>query len=168
MLHASSVNHTRAQADKFPVNSLWCWGPGKLPKRVTSVWDTVYTEEPFVKGLALLSDTSVYPLPESAGSILPELKSSANDALEHRTLVVLDPSERDILSLDFEHYLDKLSQLEQNWFSPLLQSLKAGEISSISLLTCNAVGYTLKRHHLWRFWRKRNRLSQVMTGSRQS
>lgn len=161
LLHASSINHQRAQDDKFPVNSLWCWGPGKLPKHVTSSWHHVFSNEPFVKGLALLSKSRLNALPMTAAEVLTGLSVSPDVLDDQQILIVLESTEKDILSLNFEHYLDRLTEHENNWFSPLLRALKSKQIESINLLSCNGRKYSLKRHHLRRFWRKRQRVSVV-------
>ena len=158
LLHASPVNHQRAQQNKHPINSVWCWGPGKLPQQVNSDWHSVYANEPFVKGLAMLSDTPVNAVPASVGHIITESTSSdANN--EHHTLVVLESSEEDILSLDSGHYLEKISMLEQQWFAPILQALNTRRLASVSLLSCNSARYQLSKRQLRRFWRKRKRIS---------
>jgi hypothetical protein len=159
LLHAAEVNQQRAQQNQYPVNSVWCWGPGKIPEQVSARWNTVYSEEPFIKGLAMLADISVYSVPASAQSVIDKL--SATDTVnEGGSLVVLDPSEEDILSVDTNHYIDKLSMLEKNWFEPLLQALKKNHVASISLLACNGVKYRLDKHSLRRFWRKRQKIIQ--------
>jgi len=158
LLHASTVNHQRAQQDKHPINSVWCWGPGKLPQQVHCDWHCVYANEPYVKGLAMLADTPVHAVPASADHIIAESMGGDADS-EHHMLVVLEPSEEDMLSLDSGHYLEKISMLEERWFAPLLQAINTRRLASISLLGCDSVRYQLGKHQMRRFWRKRKRIS---------
>jgi hypothetical protein len=163
LFHASEVNQQRAQQNQYPINSIWCWGPGEIPEQVSADWHAVYAEEPFIRGLAMLADTPVYSVPASAETVID--KASATDIVnEVHMLVVIEPSEEDILSTDINHHLDKLSMLEKNWFAPLLQALKQNRVASVSLLTCNGVKYRLNKHHLRRFWRKRKKISLSNTG----
>lgn len=156
LLHASSVNHLRAQQNKRPINSVWCWAPGKLPEQMRSYWDSVYADEPFVKGLAMLSDTPVHTVPVSIRSILDEWSDADTD---HNTLVVIESSEEDILSLDSDHYLEKILMLEQRWFAPLLQAIHDKRLTGISLLTGHGECYQVTKNNLRRFWRKRKRIT---------
>jgi hypothetical protein len=159
LLHAAEVNQQRAKHNQYPINSVWCWGPAKIPEQVGAHWDTVYSEEPFAKGLAMLADVPVYSVPSSAESVIDMLYAT-DTVNEGHTLVVIEPSEEDILSVDTRHHIDKLSMLEKNWFEPLLQALKKNHIASVSLLTCNGVQYRLEKHCLRRFWRKRKKIIQ--------
>ncbi len=154
LLHASAVNQQRVGQDQFPVNSIWCWGPGKMPEQVRGHWHAVFSDEPFVKGLALLAGTTVHSMPASAEALLD--KAAVTDkSSEVHALVVIEQSEEDMLSLDSHYHIDKLSKLENNWFAPLLRALRQRRIASVSLLPCNGVTYKLKKNHLWRFWRMR-------------
>jgi hypothetical protein len=46
-----------------------------------------------------------------------------------------------------------LQQLEQQWFVPALQALKAGRLKRITIQPANGAIYRIKRRHLLRFWR---------------
>lgn len=152
LFHSSTVNQQRMENGVYPINSIWCWGAGPLPEQVSTGLDRVYANVPFVKGLAMLSGCEHHSLPENAHAVIKSLARSEKDT---DCLVVMEPTEEDILSLDFEHYKDKLNMLEHEWFQPLVQGMEKGYLSSLSLLACNGLKYALKKNNLRRFWRRR-------------
>jgi len=154
LLHASDVNQQRLEVSDYPINSVWCWGDGKLPKSVKSQWDSIYTNDVFCKGLGMLSETVVNELPIHADKIIENNQMKKNTNESHK-LVIMQQNEEDILSLDFEYYIQRINNLEQNWFKPMLDKLKNGDISSLTFLACNGFCYQLKKSHLRRFWKKR-------------
>ncbi len=158
LLHASEVNQQRFEQQQYPVNSVWCWGPGEIPESLPSTWDAVYTDEVLVKGLSLLSDTQAYQLPESATGLLQHWQSHCTKPESH-VLVVLEQAEEAILSLDMNSAQEKLQHMEQHWFKPILEALKKNEIASINLLACNGMQYQLNKKQLRRFWRQRKKIS---------
>jgi len=157
LFHASEVNQVRIENSHYPINSVWCWGIGEIPQSVNSHWHMVYTNDVFCKGLAMLSHNPVFDLPEHADVLQKNILSDAGVKQDHeelQNLVVLQQSEEDCLSLDFSHYTKRISELEENWFQPLLNQLKQGLCASITLIACNGFSYRIEKKHLRRFWRR--------------
>lgn len=158
LLHASEVNQARTEKSQYPINSVWCWGAGKIPASVDSHWHTVYTDDVFCKGLSLLSLDPVFDLPEHVDGLKKNISShievKQSDKVWHE-LVVMRQTEEDCLSLDFSHYTQRLSTLENNWFQPLLNGLKQGQYTSVTLIACDGYQYQIEKKHLRRFWKKR-------------
>jgi len=153
LLHASEINHQRAIEQQYPVNSVWCWGPGHIPELSDSGWDAVVTDDVFVKGLSLLTNSPVYPVPQSTDELLGQALTKKPHG-ESQILMVMGETEEDLLSQDINDYQNKLLMLEKNWFSPLLKALKSNTVSSINIQTCHGDGYQLNKKMLRRFWRK--------------
>jgi len=147
LFHTSVVNEMRLENNQIPVNSVWCWGCGQLPRKVATRLNQVVSNEPFVTGLALLAGIKSETLPMRADLLIDHLS-------EGDCLVAFDLDERDILSIDPMHHQQRLEQLDANWFSPLLNALKKGNIASVRLSDTNGKSYYLKKSHLRRFWRK--------------
>ncbi len=152
-LHAAESNQQRLEQQQYPVNSVWCWGPGQLPDSIISPWQAVYTDEPFCKGLAMLAGVLVYSPPPRVESVIEE-----NSSDQINRLVVLSPDEADMLSMDTRHHTDRLIKLETAWFKPLLQALKQGRIASLGLQTCEGHCYRLKKLGLSKIWRRRRKI----------
>ena len=56
-LHASSVNVRPAAKWPAAINSVWFWGGGFIPNaRKHGVFNTVYSDNPVTRGLAIISD----------------------------------------------------------------------------------------------------------------
>ena len=147
LFHASDVNQMRLENNQIPVNSVWCWGCGQLPRKVSTRLNQVVSNELFVTGLALLAGIKTKVLPIRADLLIDHLS-------EGGYLVVFDLDERDLLSIDPMHHQQRLEQLDANWFAPLLNALKKGHLASIRLSDTNGKSYYLKKSHLRRFWRK--------------
>ncbi len=57
-LHASSVNVRRRQIGRQAINSVWFWGGGFIPSiSKQGVFNTVYSDNPVTRGLAVISDS---------------------------------------------------------------------------------------------------------------
>ena len=146
LFHASEVNQQRNVSEQPPINSIWCWGVGCLPKTIDPAWQSVYTNEVFAKGLSMLSETPCYDLPANADEVL----SGQSD----QQLVVVELKEEDVLSIDFERYITRLSLMEQNWFKPLLSAIKAGRLARLKLIIGDGYEYTINRTALLQFWKR--------------
>ncbi|NOY66222.1 MAG: hypothetical protein GXP13_02280 [Gammaproteobacteria bacterium] len=154
LLHSTEINQQRQECSHYPVNSVWCWGEGKIPQTVNSHWRSIYTNEIFCKGLAKISETDVYDLPDHADKLFENIQRDGFTG-ENNQLIVIQQSEENILSLDFEHYTQRLAELERGWFKPLLNRLVRGEIESMTFTGGDGFNYKLQKKHLRRFWRKR-------------
>lgn len=153
VLHASIVNIERQAAGRLPVSSLWFWGGGKTPEVGHSRWSKLWSHEPVSLGLAALSSTPRRDMAESASAWLQTARSPG----EH--LLVLDGLQQDWQSNGVVAWEQQLGVIEKDWAGPLLAALRQGDITELSVCTCEGHRYTLTRAGLKRWWRRRRPLA---------
>jgi hypothetical protein len=144
LLHGHPLNADLEEQGVLPVNSVWLWGGGELaaglPQRGWSVW----TDDVLARGLALAHECRTAALPASA----QEWWRQADDAMEQ--LLVL-PSE-------------SLTRLEQDWFAPLLDMLRKGQVARLTLHLVDETvnSFTVTRTDLWKFWHRARPLENYL------
>lgn len=146
VLHASSVNETRTNQGRLPVNSLWFWGAGTMPAKGQAGFDFCLSDDPFVRGLAVLHDVPAAALPSS----VPELLEQASNA--ERVLVTDDRARQYQCYGDAAGWLGYVAALESDWLRPLDRELKRGRLKQVDILT-NGMKLSYRRWHQWRVWR---------------
>jgi hypothetical protein len=157
VLHAHPVNTERERRSAPVLNSLWLWGAGRAPNRVSARWRSVSADEPIALGLARLAGAARHTLSASAGEWL----ARAPD--EGRHLVVLDALRAAHALDDPEAYAERLRALEARWFAPLLEALRAGRIGMLTLHVPDAAdarSFETVRSDLRRIWRRPRALGQ--------
>jgi hypothetical protein len=151
LFHDIEPNKRRVTRREMPVNSLWLYGAGTLPKLDNTPWKIVWANDPLARGLAHLTGAAYQPVPES-------LEALFSAGIGGPQLICLDslatPSSYD----DFQVWNERMRQLEQNWFSPLIEALKQGQLQAYTLLDANGQQFEYVGSHRWRFWRKRRSL----------
>jgi len=156
LLHTATANVEREQNGKLPINSLWFWGGGTLPRIKPVSWAQVWSAEPLSLALARLSDTpSVYP-PSSFG----EWMQQASQPGDH--LVVLHEVHDAVLSGDPHEWKTAMEGLEQAWMAPLLATLKKGNLGSAALLTDAGLGFSITPRLARRWWHRRRPLEKYI------
>ncbi|SCZ56104.1 hypothetical protein [Thiohalomonas denitrificans] len=137
LLHGSPINEERDASGCVPVNSLWPWGAGELPRSVASPWGSVHTRDGFVTGLTRRGGGSVEAVPDSFDR-LPNFG--------HRLLALPAPnSEGWELSMSF---------WEEQWFLPLVKAVRAQRLGRLLLYPGNGWEVTITSGRLRRFWRR--------------
>jgi hypothetical protein len=134
LLHAHPVNAALEEQGALPVNSVWLWGGGELRRGAGAPFH-VWADEPLVRGLALAHGNRLAPLPAS----LQEWLRTAEDTAAHLAV------------------LPELSpQLERDWFAPLLDAVRGGRISRVTLHLAggNCRSYSLSARDFLKFWRR--------------
>jgi hypothetical protein len=147
VLHAHPVNEAREARGAPAVNSVWCWGAGRVDS-AHCVWQSVASDDPALIGAARLAGARQRPLPRSAMEWIERLPEDG------RHLAVLD-AVRVALALD-EDVNEKIAAFERDWFAPLLAALRAGRIGMVSLHApdgAHALSFETIRGDLRRFWR---------------
>lgn len=152
LLHTAAINVEREKAGKLPINSLWFWGSGRLPRIKPVTWTRVWSNEPISLSLAKLSGTPGGNLPHS----FEAWRQQAGNTGEH--LVVLDEAHEATLYNDASHWQEFLHKLEADWMEPLLRDLKSGAIDRVTLMTDAGVNFTLTSRQARRWWRWRRSL----------
>jgi hypothetical protein len=152
-LHAADINALREDRGQVPINSVWFWGAGELPKVPESRWTKIWGVDAALQALAELSICPWATLPRHAETLLAEIQDPQGNFL-----VVLPGATGSLQSIPETHRDDWLRQLEQDWFTPLISMLRGGTFSEIQLI-CGVYCFTLTRRGSWRVWRPR--LSQL-------
>ena len=147
LLHTTTVNSKREQNGKRPINSLWFWGGGRLPRIAAVSWARVWSNEPVSLSLARLTGTPSENTPEG----FDDWRSQADKPGEH--LVVLNGI------CDAAQWNDTMQRIEAKWMQPLLQALKSNVLSSATLMTDSGASFTLTSRQARRWWRRRYSLA---------
>ena len=131
-LHESDVNLLRQQEKKLPINSVWFWGYGALPKIINRHWSFVISDEMLAKGLSMIAATPFEELPEDYNACKKHVGN-------YNGLVVIDAFQRFIYYHDLEGWLEALIHYEKHWFVPLLKTLKNKSLDNLTIRTTSHV-----------------------------
>lgn len=139
--HAQPVNEARERRGLPPVNSFWMWGgsdaaPAALPELAES---------------ACLPWLSALSVPALRGADAATVLARPAD-----TIVVLGEALPAGKEADWSAWLMHMLQLEQQWFAPLLEALRSGQIGVLDLVLTSrthTVTYTITKGALRKFWR---------------
>ena len=150
-LHDSDVNKKREQDKKLPINSLWFWGYGELPKIIGRQWSYVMSDEMLAKGLSMIAATPYEELPESYHQIIKK-----DD--DYNGLLVISSCKQYSHYHDLEGWLEALMLYESNWFQPLMESLKSRELDQLFIKT-DTVSISIDKSSTYKFWKKQKSLA---------
>ena len=153
LLHTTTVNAKREQNGKRPINSLWFWGGGRLPRIAPVSWAQVWSNEPVSLSLARLTGTPSENVPEG----FDDWRSQADKPGEH--LVVLDDIRTAGAHTGAAQWNNMMQRIEKKWMQPLLRALKSNVLSSATLMTDSGVSFTLTSRQAHRWWRRRRSLA---------
>ncbi|MCR4300416.1 MAG: hypothetical protein NUV51_02295 [Sulfuricaulis sp.] len=153
LLHTATVNTEREKNGKLPINSLWFWGSGRLPRITPVSWTRVWSNEPVTLSLAKLSGTAGRALPENYADWRRQSKQPGED------LVILNEVLGASLYADATDWHESLKKLEQSWMEPLLNDLKSGTIARATLQTDAGIGFSITSQQARRWWRLRRSLA---------
>jgi hypothetical protein len=158
LLHAHPINQQRESAGRMPINSLWLWGAGVLPRRVDSGFDGVWSGNPLALGLGRAAGVPTHPLPLDAATLFDHVAPDTSQ------IVVLD----DLLgSVQYENgdaYRRALQSLESRWFAPLRAALATGTIRQLRIEASTAYAaltWESSRRDQWKLWRRAQPLARV-------
>jgi len=154
-LFDADINREREARGELPVNSLWFWGVGELPDVLPRQWSAVYSDDPFARGLAMLSMTPSHPVPGSAAKLLDGAAPEAD------ILVTLEDCRLAARYADLPRWHDAVAALEQHWFAPLLEALREDVVQSLTVVTSGRE-FRLRHSDLKKFWRRQRPLPQLL------
>jgi hypothetical protein len=146
LLHNHPVNVAREQRGEPVINSLWFWGGGELPMAVQTEFVRVASDHPLAMGLAQQAGITRVDLPSGPTELFDFVAPGAS-------LLVSDDLERLVLYGEVERWLERLLQLEQNYFVPLLEALRRGKLTSLTIYPCNGKRFHITRRQLHAFWK---------------
>lgn len=146
MTEAQMILHDAAgTAGEAEVNSVWIWGEGRPPRPQPAALPALWSDEPYARGIWLLTGNRVQPLPADASQWLA-LSGSDGAA---------------VLDAPPDAGRPWHQALERDWCAPLLAALARGELASLDVVG-GRHRYTLTRVGLRRFWRRRRPLAGRM------
>jgi len=145
LLHAHPVNEARA----VPLNSLWFWGAGGLPRKAEGPWQSVTADDPVALGLAKLGGMRHRSLPAGAGEWLGRMPQGG------RHLLLLEQLAAASALGDGEALAARLEAMEARWFAPLLAALQSDRLGMVTVHVPEAgLSVETVRGDLRRFWRR--------------
>lgn len=131
------ASNIQGQSMTGVINGVWIWGAGKLPQPFPVSWHKIWSNDPLVKGLAILAQVIRMDLPLHFASCLTQMETG-------RYLITMDQN------MDAE----VLQRLEQNWFAPLVQALRKNQLSSLDLYIGVGQHYHITARSIYYFWRR--------------
>ncbi|MDO9469020.1 MAG: hypothetical protein Q7J36_17095 [Thiobacillus sp.] len=153
LLHEHPVNQAREARGALPVNSLWPWGGGRLPVACTTPVP-LYADNVEALALGGFCNARVQALPAH-----PDTQAFAADGI-----MLLDALTRAGQVGDAYGWREALRELEQDWFVPLLGTLR--KIGPQGLRLLDPVGgkvLHLHRRDIWKFWRRPRSLISMLS-----
>ena len=157
VLHHHAVNESREAVGNPPVNSVWLWGGGRLPKITRKPFAHVWTNECLAKGLALASGAGISSLQQNAQAWLAQPHAPGVH------LMVLDSLRGAAQYRDSERWLENIEELEARWFAPLLTALQHGELEEL-IISSGSWSFAISRRDLWKLWRRGKALADYAPG----
>jgi hypothetical protein len=155
-LHDSDVNRKREQEKKLPINSVWFWGYGELPRIIERHWSFVASDEMLAKGLSMIAATPFEVLPENYNNI----KDKGSD---YNGLIVVNSFQKFSYYHDLEGWLEALLCFESNWFAPLLDALKRKKIDQLNIRTdINSIA--IDKTSRYKIWKKQKSIACMDVG----
>jgi hypothetical protein len=153
LLHEHPVNQARETRGELPVNSLWLWGGGRLPVACTTPVP-LYAENAEAQAVGAFCNARAQAPPAHLDARL----------LESEGIILLD-----VLTLagqmgDAYGWREALRELEQDWFVPLLGTLR--KIGPRGLRLMDPVSgkvLHLHRRDAWKVWRRPRRLISMLS-----
>ena len=144
-LHHCPVHVRRRQRGLQEINSVWFWGGGFIPDAAPhDLFDTVYSDHPVTRGLAIINDCSLRDQ-ASAGA--------ADFSADGRTILV----DWGTASRDVEL---ELSRIEALAAALLEQVMRHRHL--ISLFDGRGNGWEFNRRSARRFWRRERLLAKLL------
>ncbi|MCF6253867.1 MAG: hypothetical protein L3J38_03875, partial [Thiomicrorhabdus sp.] len=132
------VNEARREQGMPEIKRIWLWGEGQLSDStiVERMDAMVWSDNLYLKGLAILAKSALSPSPEShqawQNSLSDVQEREGGEKISHH-LIQLDPLIESLDAMQQSDWIHNLKQLETQWFDPLIKALKRGEIDSLLL-----------------------------------
>jgi len=155
MLHASSVNETRAAAGQLPVNSLWFWGGGILPGLAPRAWSQVWSNEASTIALAALTGTQQASVPADVTEWLEDDTPGAH-------LVVLDGARECVQLADVEDWQRFMQSLHEAWLEPMYGAVKRRVVGDATLYPADGSAWRLDTRRARRWWIRQRPLTALV------
>lgn len=146
-LHNCPLNEEREQGGELPVNGVWLWGAGELPKSKKQIWSRVFADEVTTQGLSILTGSPYGDLPDSLEALINNTEEQDN------VLAVISFGLRHQQYFDHNGWQDFICYLEEEWFAEIENLIKQNELDELILLTGeNELSITKSSYR--KFWRR--------------
>lgn len=145
-LHQHPVNEEREQRGLPPINGLWLWGEGQLPRTLPAPAAQLWGDHPLLSALAQTTSRPLQPLPLSF-----DLWHQRADEGAH--LLLLDSLLAPALAGDGWAFAEQRQQLLQDWLMPALKAGVQELLIDIPALH-SSCSYRLQRWSRWQLWKK--------------
>ncbi len=152
LLHSTKVNEARERSGQMPVNSLWFWGGGSLPRLPSQTWARVWADDSVALSLARLADVPATAVTDTFAACLKECPTGEQ-------LIVLDAARAAARYGDGAEWTASFAHYERDWFAPLLAALCAGRVTAATLIDENGAVFSLNARQARRWWRWRRPLA---------
>ncbi len=140
VLHACPINEARERTGRPPINSVWLWGGGRAPHRLTARWRQVRSNEPLARGLGALAGSVTGALPDDVAAL--------TEPGAH--LVVLEPLPP--ACAGEARCADAVAELNARWAAPLGDALRRRAIAAVVLIDPERGALRVDARRLGRTW----------------
>lgn len=150
LFHASRVNREREARGELPLNGLWIWGGGRLPR-----WDSrshvaaIHADAFEARGVAGLLGIEPAPAAEELAQIVP---------VAGPTLAVWPQAQAALQQSDFGQWRQALTAFEESWAAQAVAALRDGRWQTVHLHIGHGRRWRINPTDLRRFWRRRQSL----------
>ena len=152
-LGTHEVNAAREASGRPPINSVWLWGAGDLPRGIAAPYASVQSNDAFARGLGAASNARVGPSPKTLTSL------SASSPADW-TLAMNDAPQRALERGNAQEWIEAVNALDHDWFEGLGESLAS--FGTVRLIVPSPTGTTvatLTGAAKWRFLRRARAIS---------
>lgn len=143
-LHEHEVNLKREASGELPVNSLWLWGGGNAPEKVTRVQPPLFSDDALLTGYWYSASVVAEPW---LGSISACIEASVAGFVAEAPDV------------------DDSPEFLEECLRDLRVALHKGRLSSLTLLFRDGLRAYVTKTHALRVWRRSSRLLEAPTRS---
>lgn len=154
LLHDVPLNEERQAKGLLSINSLWFWGGGVLPETTVCPYDVVYGNDPLLAGLA-----------QHAGCAYEQTENvwqSIQQQHDKHLLIVIDEVQSTLASQDLFYWLDAVKQFEQTNMQAVIELLKEGHISQVTLLSADGRAFELTKPRLRHWWQRQAKFQSLL------
>jgi len=125
-LHHHPHNAARIAAGQLPINSVWLWGGGVLPKHIATSVRAFYSNDETALALAAAAGVA---------KLLEPLSFQEGGVFDLTTI-------------------RSIPELDTHWLHPAISALTGGQISRLHIDSEDGQRWCLRPAHRWRLWRK--------------
>ncbi len=136
-LHEHEVNVRRVEEGQQPVNSLWLWGGGMAPEKITRPQPPLFADDPLLAGY--------WESATAVGDIWPGTFAECAEASLHGFIAVTPEA-------------DQRCETLRAYLHELRGQLRSGRVSRLILLFRDGVRADVRRSDTLKFWRRDSEL----------